>query len=332
MGRRTLILVVALVLAALSAWAIWAFLSDVEDEARQDLEEVPAFVASEFIPRGSLGEDVVDLFIETTVVLEDLPANAIQSQEQLENTLLGSIALGPISQNQTTTTDQWGDPAGEVQGLSELIEPGFQALSIRPDEVRAVGGFIRPGDHVNLIASTEVDMSVVVAALQTEPSRRLFFPGLQEALGLTDEEMILFAETLPTQLRYTQYVIQDVPVLAVGRAAAGGPTSESTTDDGLDTAGTEIITLQVTASQAEQIVFTQEYLNTWLTLVPEGFVPEETDGVVLNDLIDLPDVFVDDLQRLGLLLSGTGSATTTTSTTTTTTTTVPAGGDTGGSG
>ena len=46
------------------------------------------------------------------------------------------------------------------------------------------GGFIRPGDRIGVIASGEVDLSVIIEGLRTAGGRAVFFPGVQEALEL----------------------------------------------------------------------------------------------------------------------------------------------------
>lgn len=327
MGRRTVVLIVALVLAVLSAVAIWAFLSTVEDDARKDIEEVQVFRSLEFIDRGVLGDNVLDVIVASTENREFLPDNAISSQEQLLATLQGRISLGPISANAVVTTDQWGDPADEILRLSELLEPGMQALSIRPDEVRGVGGFVQPGDRVNVIASTEVDLGPVIDALRAPGARRVFFPDLQESLGLTDEEMVELAEALPTRLQYTKFILQGLLVVGVGEDLTVVQLSEED-----DVVTNQVITLALTAEQAEELVFAHEYLSVWLTLVPEGFEPEDTDGARLSDLIDLPEEIIVELRELGLLaalVTGEGEAEPP-ATTTTTTTTLPS--DEGSSG
>ena len=53
MGRRTVVLVVALLLATISAFAIWNFLTNAEDDAREGLVEVTVFRATELIERGA---------------------------------------------------------------------------------------------------------------------------------------------------------------------------------------------------------------------------------------------------------------------------------------
>ena len=46
MGRRTLVLVIAVALAAISGFAIYTYLSNVEDDIRADIAEVGVYVAA----------------------------------------------------------------------------------------------------------------------------------------------------------------------------------------------------------------------------------------------------------------------------------------------
>ena len=99
---------------------------------------------------------------------------------------------------------------------------------------------------------------------------------------------------------YTRYVLQGLPVLAVGRdirveddgdqtgeIPAEQPTVDPTTGEAV-TAEEEAIsttfTLEVTPDQAERIAFAFNNGSIWLTLVPEDFVEVETDGVTIDNL------------------------------------------------
>ncbi len=306
MSRRTIVLVVALLLAGIAAFAIWNFLSNVDDEAREGVEEVAVYRATELIIRGTDGDQALALIVEGTENREFLPDSAITTQDQLEAVLRGRVAIGPISAGQIVTTDVWGDPVEAVASLSELIAPGMQAVSIRPDEVRAVGGFIRPGDRVNIIASTSVELVDFIRLLRAPAARAIFFPGLQEQLGYDDEQMSELADALPTSISLTIFVLQDLNVLAVG-AEAGVSEEDSLVGDGegtegTATVGTQIITLEVDAVTAERLVFTQEFLSTWLTLVPTGFEPEVTPGAEFEDLVDIPAQIIQEIEeRAGLV-------------------------------
>ena len=89
MGRRTIVLAVAIVLAAIAAWGIFAFLTNVEDDAREGLSEVDVYRATEFIDRGADGTASIGKFVQGTVLEENLPDNAITSRAQLEDVLTG---------------------------------------------------------------------------------------------------------------------------------------------------------------------------------------------------------------------------------------------------
>ncbi len=87
MGRRAIVLLVALILAGLAAWAVWNFMQNVRGEAEAGQEQVTVFRAGpEGIPEGTEGSILVSdfdnggtLIEEGTDEVEDTPADAIQS-------------------------------------------------------------------------------------------------------------------------------------------------------------------------------------------------------------------------------------------------------------
>ena len=101
MGRRALVLVIALVLAGVAAFSIFQYLSGIEEDVIADQEEVVVFRAINPIAEGTEGTFILQgrgtLFEESTEQLEDLPQGAIQNQDQLQSILGGRVAAGPIS-------------------------------------------------------------------------------------------------------------------------------------------------------------------------------------------------------------------------------------------
>ncbi len=300
MGRRTIVLVLAVVLAGLSAWAIWAFLSDVEEDARAGLDEVTVFRATEFIDRNAEGDAVIDKFAESTELEELLPDNAITTQAQLVDVLSGKVSRGPISKGQVVTTDLWAEPAEEVASLSELISPGRQAITIRPDEVRAVGGFVRAGDGVNVIATLDVDRSTTIAFLRNPVGRDLLgvadeFNRFERLLpaDLTGEQVEEvfdeLASAIPETKTVTLTVLQDVQVLAVGSVARGGPSGEDAGEapEAVEALGSQLITLEVTPEEAEQVAWVFENSSVWLSLVSSQvpYEPVPTEGITIEDIV-----------------------------------------------
>ena len=305
MGKRTVVLVIALVLAAISAFAVWRFLTEVEDDAREGLNEVTVYRALEFVEEGSLGADVLNQFEASTEIEELMPENAITSQEQLDETLTGTLARGPISKGQVVTTDLWAEPTEEAATFSALIEEGMQAISIRPDEVRAVGGFVRPEDRINMIATLSVDRSATINLLASALGRGLL--GVDDEfeaflLALPPEQREIegaallgeLANAIPVEVPISFTALQDIKVLSVGSVVSNEQTSSDTATDAEDdqisaveALGSQLLTLEVDADQAERIAWLFTNGNVWLTLLPtEGVhVPVDTLGITIDDIV-----------------------------------------------
>lgn len=305
MGKRTVVLVIALVLAAISAFAVWRFLTEVEDDAREGLNEVTVYRALEFVEEGSLGADVLNQFEASTEIEELVPENAITSQEQLDETLTGTLARGPISKGQVVTTDLWAEPTEEAATFSALIEEGMQAISIRPDEVRAVGGFVRPEDRINMIATLSVDRSATINLLASALGRGLL--GVDDEfeaflLALPPEQREIegaallgeLANAIPVEVPISFTALQDIKVLSVGSVVSNEQTSSDTATDAEDdqisaveALGSQLLTLEVDADQAERIAWLFTNGNVWLTLLPtEGvYVPVDTLGITIDDIV-----------------------------------------------
>lgn len=296
MGRRTLVLLVALLLAAVASFAMWQFLTGVEDEVREGQTLQPVYRAGAFIAEGTRGDLLLsqeNRLVASEEALDFMPENAISTPEELEAVLRGKLAAGPISANSVITRDQWVEISIEVTPLAELIPSGKQAITVAVDQRAGVNGFVRPGDRVNLIVTLDLDVKFV--DFLATPGLGLETPTGEEGEG---EQSI--AKTI------TRFVLQGLPVLAVGReirppedapveinvAPAEG---EAAAEEAVDTG---VLTLEVTPEQAERLVHAFEQGSMWLTLVPEDFVEVSTDGVTAENLFDdlgiLGDLF--DLQ------------------------------------
>lgn len=340
MGRRTIVLVVALLLAALSAFAVFNYLSSVEDQIREEITEVKVFRATRAIPQGTAGSQASASIEESTALFENVvfenstilctgpkspddPADiCIDNPANLGDVLNGKVAAGPISAGQLITTQMFIAPI-ELQSatLSETLQEGTVAIAIRPSDVAAVGGFIRPGDKINLIASDTVNIAQTLQFLTDPDLRQLLieagfivpFSDLNLPDVTTTPEFPLdtnplqpveptspleaFVSTLPTSFEFTQTVMQNLEVLAVGadtRSDAGG----STLGTGLAPQGSQIIILEVTFEQAEKIQYIQNNLSIALMLLPSEFpyTIKESRGVIIDDIFDVVARLADQLE------------------------------------
>jgi Flp pilus assembly protein CpaB len=297
MGRRAIVLLVALILAGLAAWAVWNFMQNVREDAEAGLEQVTVFRAglggidegtegaillSNFNGGGTLIEESVD-------EIEDVPPDAIQSTDELQAVLTGQIAAGPISENAVLTRSQWTAVTVDIRPLSESIASGNQAITISTSDIQGVNGFVEAGDRINMIITIDIEFDLIpIEGAPTLPP-----PEGEEAPGAEEDETVT--------VTYTRYVLQGLNVLAVGRNIRVEEDEDQTGQIPADDAvveGTEaadgepaeaqgnatVFTLEVTPDQAERIAYSFEKGSVWLTLVPEDFVEVESDGVTIDNL------------------------------------------------
>lgn len=293
MGRRTLVLVVAIVLAALAGYSVFTVLDRAQDAAAEGLEFQPVYRANILLAEGTEGSLLLSQIgaNQPPIGLSEenaqfVPANAITTEEQLQAVLDGQVAAGPISAGQILTSDQWVQITTEIRPLSEVIPEGKQAITISADQVRGVAGFIEPGDRINVIVTLDlaIDPTFIEDATQ-------FIEGGEELPPedtATGEEVAL----APVSKQITRFVLQGLPVLAVGSEIVPDDDAPETVDaspeEGEEAAGgnSGLLTLEVTADEAERLVFAQEIGSTYYTLVPEDFLVTPTDGVIIETLFE----------------------------------------------
>ncbi|HSO50122.1 MAG TPA: Flp pilus assembly protein CpaB [Acidimicrobiia bacterium] len=296
MGRRAIVLLVALILAGLAAWAVWNYLQGIENEIEAGQEAVTVYRAVDAIAEGTDGAIILSDFNSGGQLLEagteereDLPDGAITTEEQLNQVLGNTVAAGPISANSILVESQWTAITIDVTPLAEQIPEGKQAIVVSTDNVRGVNGFVNPGDRVNMIITLDIPEDLLPEELQG-----IATPAAPPAEGEAPTEEDIAVVT------FTRYVLQGIPVLATGRdirADEDAPPQveaepEAPVEGETDTTGTEeedtgnetIFTLEVTPEQAERIAYAFENGSMWLTLVPEDFVEVETPGVTVLNL------------------------------------------------
>lgn len=291
MGRRTLVLVVALLLAAVATFAVYNFLSGVEEEAAKDRVYQVVFRSSEGLIEGTEGSAVLEQirYVESEEETRLVPENVIDSIEELQATLTGRVAAGPISGGQVLTTDQWVEITTEIEPLASRIAEGKEAITVFASAERGVYGFIEPGDRVNVIVTMDLEIEVpvgeevVIGDVQPE----------EDTTGPTE-----VTETNTVTKTFTRYVLQGLPVLAIGSEVKPdedapveivAPTTAAEGEAAVEEAapGNIILTLELTPDQAERMVFAQENGSVWLTLVPPSFVAlsdQPTEGVTVEAL------------------------------------------------
>lgn len=295
-----MVLVIALLLAGVAAFGIFQYLQSIEATVEAGQEQVPVFRALQPIAEGTEGSFILQgegvLFSESLEEREDLPADAITTRQELEDVLSTRVAAGPISQNDILVRSQWVELTVEITPLAELIPEGKQAITVSPGAVQGVNGFVQPGDRVNVIVT--LDIAANLTAIGEQPELGIPVEEGQEGLEQPTTE-----EGQQVTVRYTRFVLQGLPVLAVGRqirpsedeptevSAEQPPEGEAQTGEA---EVSTIFTLEVTPEQAERLVFAQDAGSLHFTLVPPDFVEVETRGVTIETLFEgdlVEDIF-----------------------------------------
>ncbi len=310
MGRRAIVLLVALILAGLAAWAVWNFLQTVESEAQAGQEIATVFRAGpDGIAEGAEGSILVSAYDsdarckdenldlgeatgcsikKSTDQVEDVPPDALDSEEKLRQVLSGRVAAGPVSTGSILTAAQWTEVTVDVIPLSEQIPSGKQAITISTGNVQGVNGFVEAGDRINMIITLDIEFDLIPVDFEgiTLPDA-----GTGDETASTDTS----PDSETVVVTYTRYVLQGLPVLATGReirpdeeapptVEAEDEAVEGEEEPAADAGNSTVFTLEVTPDQAERIVYAFENGSIWLTLVPTDFVEIETDGVVIDNL------------------------------------------------
>jgi len=192
-SKRTLILIAAVLVGALAAYALYTYVNGVEDRAYEDAALVEVYVVKEHVPANTRAEDAIGqkLIARGRIPQEFRPATAVTDLSVLQEKV-AQVALDP---GQVLVTGMFAEE-GKVYGkFSESLDPGEVAVTVAVDQVRGVAGLIRPDDRVNL--------------------------------------MVLLAPEGGSPLdKRVQYLYQNVKVLVVGQSTETKPADGTTSDPG----------------------------------------------------------------------------------------------------
>ena len=148
-SRRTIALILAVVIGVVAAVALWSYVDGIEDRAYDNAERVRVFRIEEDIARGVPGEQAIseEFIDEAEIPREFRPGTAITDL----NVIRGRVALNDLAQGQVLVDGMFVDPRVEQVTFSQRIPAGQVAISVSIGQVQAVAGLLVPGDRVNVI-------------------------------------------------------------------------------------------------------------------------------------------------------------------------------------
>ncbi|MCK8515213.1 Flp pilus assembly protein CpaB [Methylonatrum kenyense] len=153
-----------------------------ETDEPEDVEEEPELVEDPSEPEPVAREVVVlarDLTAGTRLLLDDLelkhmddaPETAIGGRDQgVDHRLREDLEAGDV-----ITTDLLRAP----DALADRLRPGQRAFAVPVDELAAVGGLLKPGDHVDVLAHLEDESEDASRVLVEYAAVLSFGPSLE---------------------------------------------------------------------------------------------------------------------------------------------------------
>ena len=249
---RTISTVAAVVLAALAGFLVWKYVSNADTRAEKNKDLVTALVARHKIARGTVFNQAVSdkLFGEVKIPADSLPPNRILpgTDRALLAIYNHKVAATDIFAGTPVVADEFVKPSQLVNTVAGAIPKGKAAITVSLDQTHAVGGFLTPGDRVNIIVNfKDTDITNRGGARTT-------------AVLLSGLKVIAVGSTT---------------VLPSSSAPAANVDGGATTTTQADTRPASLITLEVTPRQAEQIVQATTIGTIYLSLNPPGFDPKK---------------------------------------------------------
>jgi pilus assembly protein CpaB len=276
--RRTIAIIIAVVLALAAAGLVVWYVSSLREETTTTEQTQSVLVATADIPERTTGEAIIEngLVDRQQVVISAVVPGALTSETSLQ----GKVLTAAVAKGQQILQSQLGVP--EEQSLSFEIETGMRAITLPVDRNIAVGGAIKEGDRVDVIATFEAqDFQDIALPLEA---------------ALTPIEAARIAELTGLDLTTTyapvsRMVLQQVEVLAMdplldSQSDSGNGVFSGGSGTGGQVPDTPVITLMVTPADAEKLVYAQNFGGIWFTLVPaEDMTEVETTGQALPNVL-----------------------------------------------
>lgn len=213
-SRRTIILVASIVLAALGVWALFSYVSGVEERSKPNPK--PVFVISEEIKRGTPGTDVKNVSIRKALVpSEYLPDTYVADLGVLD----GKVAVIDLKPNQILVDGMFVQGERLSTSFKDKITGDNVAVALSFDATRAVGGYIKPGDEVNLLLVNSIDDSGAGGDAPAAPAPATTRPtgtGGKAAIQQFRQNGTLFQKDV-------RYFYEKIKILAIGSETLRSP-------------------------------------------------------------------------------------------------------------
>lgn len=259
MKRRSLLFVIAFLVAAASTGAVFTYVSEVDARAVAGQQPTRVLVAIERIPAGTAASEAVagELVEQKMVAGGSVPEGALDDVEEIAD----HIALGDIFPGEMLLAAKFAQQAPPNSGAL-TIPDGSIAISVTLEDPQRVAGFVTPGAEV--------------AIFNTHAVLPEGTPAGQSASEDSN--------------RATRLLLPRVQVLAVAtEVAAPAPGTDGADEEAAEPSeatSTVALTLAVTQAEAEKVILSAETDSLWFALLSPSSVTAPSEGVDRTRLFD----------------------------------------------
>lgn len=250
MARRSMLLVVAIVIAALGTALIVLYVRGIDARATEGQELVEVLTAAEVIDAGESVEhaQAAGKLEIREVTRESAADGALSSARSIEDL----VALSEVYPGEQILAAKFGEPGG----VSSLTIPDDKmAVSVELTDPARVAGFVRPGSDVAIFVTAELE-----AYLPDGTTRKL--------------------------PQHASLLLPRVQVIGVGTTTVH--TRTVTNEEGEETVEQiprTILTLAVNQQQAEKIIYSAKYMHLWFALLTEDSKVSASRGIGAADIM-----------------------------------------------
>lgn len=255
MGRKTVLLVVAVVIATLGASLVYLYVRGANDKAIASQEPVTVLTVTEEI---AAGESLEDAEAAGKLAQSDIAGSAVTPGALTATTdIADQVALTTLYPGEQVLASKWGDNAA----VSNLGIPEKRlAVSAQLGDPNRVAGFVQPGSDVAIWWTGTLPGADGDAAA----------PGTGETSG-----------------QEVRLLLEDVTVLGAGDTTT---TSRTVTDPSgaqtVESLPKTLLTLSVDQDEAEKIILGGKTGELWFALRGDETALTLSEGLTVDELFD----------------------------------------------
>lgn len=274
MKSRGLVVGIAAVLTVAAALFVFLYTKGVKQEAATGGSLSTVIVAKQDIPANTALDPLIGqgVFTQLQVPGDAVVDGAITDPSQLQ----GLTTTAPILANEqipASRLDTGKAPAGGNLGITE----GDMGVSIELDTARGVEGHVTNGDKVAIFATFSPDTLIRKSTL-----RQLLSPAqIQKVIDASQGGTSPTGDVIKLNVPFTVTLVPSVRVLDVQNPLVD--------ESGKTSSGNISLTLDLTPSDATNVIYASENANIWIGLLPpqnpNGYPQEASFGPSFNQVV-----------------------------------------------